>query len=84
MNTKTETLLKDEDAMQEQDAREIRASLSHLTTEMHKQHVETIEKIAEIRTDNKVNTVKIGGFVTLLTMAVASVVSFLMLKIFGS
>ena len=83
MNTKT-TLLKDEDAMQDNDAREIRASLSHLTTEMHKQYIATIEAIAKIRTDNKVNTVKIGGFVTLLTMAVASVVSILMLKIFGS
>ena len=83
MTNKPETQLKDEDAMQEQDAREIRASLGQLTKEMHKQHIETIEAIAEIRTDNKVNTVKIGGFVTLLTMIVASIVSFGMVKIFG-
>ena len=83
MTSKPDAKLKDEN-MQDQEAREIRADLSRLTEKMHEQHVETIKTIGKLATENKVNAVKIGGFVTLLTMAVASVVSFIMLRVLGS
>ena len=78
------TELKDEDVMQDQDARDIRADLSQLSKTVADQHIETIKELAKLESKNEINALKIGTFVTGLTFIVASVVSIGVAKFFGS
>ncbi len=82
-------IIKDEE-MQEQDVRDIRQDIRGLNTKFDKfidrqaaRDLETQRELSEVRSDNKVNAVKIGAFVSVLSVATAGIVSIGIARLFG-